>query len=82
MGLTDEQALQRPTVGAVDRHTDDVIAAPPDPDADHALPEAPRFEPGARRSARRVCLHIAETAQQAGHAGGLRQSIDGQTTMG
>jgi uncharacterized damage-inducible protein DinB len=68
---------------AVARHTDDLVAALPDLDADHALPEAPWFEPGARWSARRVFLHvIAETAQHAGHADILRESIDGQKTMG
>ena len=54
-----------------------------DLDCDHALPQAPWFEPGARWSARRVLLHIvAETAQHAGHADILRESIDGQKTMG
>jgi len=68
---------------AVAQHTDDLVAALPDLDADHALPEAPWFEPGARWSARRVFLHIiAETAQHAGHADILRESIDGQKTMG
>jgi hypothetical protein len=67
----------------VARRTDELIAALPDLDADHALPEAPWFEPGARWSARRVFLHvIAETAQHAGHADILRESIDGQKTMG
>ena len=68
---------------AVAEHTDDLVATLPDLDADHALPEAPWFEPGARWSARRVFLHIiAETAQHAGHADILRESIDGQKTMG
>jgi len=41
------------------------------------------FEPGARWSARRVLLHvIAETAQHAGHADILRETIDGAKTMG
>jgi hypothetical protein len=54
-----------------------------DLDADHLLPEAPWFEPGLRWSVRRVFLHvIAETAQHAGHADILRESIDGQKTMG
>ena len=54
-----------------------------DLDADHALPEAPWFAPGARWSARRVVLHlIAETSQHAGHADIIRESIDGQKTMG
>ncbi|HZH22206.1 MAG TPA: DUF664 domain-containing protein, partial [Geodermatophilus sp.] len=55
----------------------------PDLDASHPLPEAPWFQPGARRSARRVFVHIvAETAQHAGHADILRETIDGQKTMG
>ena len=55
----------------------------PDLDVSHPLPEAPWFQPGATRSARRVFLHIvAETAQHAGHADILRESIDGQKTMG
>ena len=67
----------------VARHTDELVATLPDLDAEHALPEAPWFEPGARWSARRVFLHvIAETAQHAGHADILRESIDGQKTMG
>jgi hypothetical protein len=66
----------------VARHTDELVATL-DLDSDHALPEAPWFEPGARWSARRVFLHvIAETSQHAGHADILRESIDGQKTMG
>jgi hypothetical protein len=64
-------------------HTDELVSDLPDLDADHALPEAPWFEPGARWSVRRVFLHIiAETSQHAGHADILRESIDGQKTMG
>ncbi len=67
----------------VARHTDELVRTLPDLDASHPLPEAPWFEPGARRSARRVFVHIvAETAQHAGHADILRESIDGQKTMG
>jgi len=63
-------------------HTDEVVGTI-DLDSDHPLPEAPWFQPGARWSARRVFLHIiAETAQHAGHADILRESIDGQKTMG
>jgi uncharacterized damage-inducible protein DinB len=63
--------------------TDDLVRTLPDLDASHPLPEAPWFPPGARRSARRVFLHIvAETAQHAGHADILRESLDGQKTMG
>ena len=32
----------------VERRTTDIIASLPDLDADHALPEAPWYEPGAR----------------------------------
>jgi uncharacterized damage-inducible protein DinB len=68
---------------AVAAHTDELVATLPDLDASHPLPAAPWFPPGARRSARRVFLHIiAETAQHAGHADILRESIDGQKTMG
>ena len=67
----------------VARRTDELVASLPDLDADHPLPPAPWFEKGARWSARRALLHIiAETAQHAGHADILRESIDGQKTMG
>ena len=67
----------------VARRTDELVRTLPDLDADQPLPEAPWFAPGARRSARRVLLHImAETAQHAGHADILRESLDGQRTMG
>ena len=67
----------------VARRTDELVRDLPSLDLAHPLPEAPWFEPGARWSARRVLLHvIAETAQHAGHADILRESIDGQKTMG
>ena len=67
---------------AVARETDEIVAALPDLDASHPLPEAPWYEPGARWSARRVLLHIiAETAQHAGHADILREAIDGAKSM-
>jgi uncharacterized damage-inducible protein DinB len=67
----------------VARRTDGLVADLPDLDADHPLPEAPWFPRGARRSARRVFVHIvAETAQHAGHADLLRETVDGQKTMG
>ena len=67
----------------VARRTDDLVATLPDLDVSQPLPEAPWFEPGARRSARRVFLHvIAETAQHAGHADIIREAIDGSRTMG
>ena len=67
---------------AVARRTDDLVAALPSLDASHPLPEAPWFEPGAHWSARRVFLHIvAETAQHAGHADIIRETIDGAKSM-
>jgi uncharacterized damage-inducible protein DinB len=67
----------------VARRTDDLVVALPDLDADQPLPEAPWHEPGSRWSARRVLLHvIAETAQHAGHADIIRESLDGAKTMG
>ncbi|MFJ8689888.1 DinB family protein [Micromonospora wenchangensis] len=62
--------------------TDELIATL-DLDTGHPLPEAPWFEPGACWSVRRTVLHvIAETAQHAGHADIIRESIDGAKTMG
>jgi hypothetical protein len=75
--------------GALERHaevaarTDELVRTLPSLDVEHPLPEAPWFEPGARWSARRALLHIiAETAQHAGHADVIRETIDGQKTMG
>lgn len=67
----------------VARRSDELVATLPDLDFSHPLPEAPWFEPGARWSARRVVLHvIAETAQHAGHADIIRESLDGAKSMG
>jgi uncharacterized damage-inducible protein DinB len=67
----------------VARQTEELVAQLPDLDAAHPLPPAPWFEPGARWSARRVLLHvIAETAQHAGHADIIRESLDGAKSMG
>jgi uncharacterized damage-inducible protein DinB len=67
----------------VARRTDELVAAVPDLDADHLLPPAPWNPPGARWSARRTLLHIvAETAQHAGHADIIRESLDGAKSMG
>ncbi len=68
---------------AVAARTDELVATLPSLDVSHPLPQAPWFPPGARRSARRVFMHIvAETAQHAGHADILREALDGQKTMG
>lgn len=67
----------------VARRTDELVASLADLDESHPLPVAPWFEKGARWSARRVLLHIlAETAQHAGHADIIRESLDGSKTMG
>ena len=63
--------------------TTELVAALPDLDATQPLPSAPWFPPSERWSARRALLHIiAETAQHSGHADIIRESLDGQKTMG
>jgi Protein of unknown function (DUF664) len=65
------------------KHTDELVATVPDLDASHPLPAAPWNPPNARWSARRTLLHIAaETAQHAGHADIIRESLDGAKSMG
>ncbi|WP_369271826.1 DinB family protein [Streptomyces sp. R11] len=67
----------------VAHRTDDLVAGLPDLNVSHPLPKAPWFEADARWSARRTLLHIiAETAQHAGHADILRESLDGAKSMG
>jgi hypothetical protein len=71
------------TYAQVARQTGELVAQLPDLDAAQPLPPAPWFEPGARWSARRVLLHlIGETAQHAGHADIIRESLDGAKSMG
>ena len=70
------------TYEAVAAATDELVLTV-DLDALQPLPKAPWFEPGSSWSARRVFTHIlAETAQHAGHADILRETIDGQKSMG
>lgn len=82
--LTDDETL----AGVLARYDEvaaraDALVATVDLDRAWPLPEAPWFEPGMTRSARRVFTHIvAETAQHSGHADILREAIDGQKTMG
>ncbi|MBO0913453.1 DinB family protein [Streptomyces laculatispora] len=65
------------------RRTDELLAGLPDLGATHALPKAPWYDGDARWSARRVLMHvIAETAQHAGHADIIRESLDGAKSMG
>lgn len=68
---------------AVAARTDHLISTLCDLGSSQPLPPMPWFEPGARWSLRAVALHlIAETAQHAGHADIIRESIDGAKTMG
>ena len=63
--------------------TDRLVLELPDLDRSFPLPPAPWFAPGTRRSVRRAIVHIiAETAQHAGHADIIRETIDGAKTMG
>jgi len=63
-------------------HTDELIRTW-DLSASQELPPAPWFQPGARRSARRTFAHLlAELAHHTGHADILRETIDGQKSMG
>ncbi|MEU6114116.1 DinB family protein [Streptomyces sp. NPDC047117] len=67
----------------VARRTDDLVVTLPDLGVAWPLPKAPWFEPSARWSARRVLMHIiAETAQHAGHADIIRETMDGAKSMG
>jgi uncharacterized damage-inducible protein DinB len=63
--------------------TDDLVRTLPDLSATQPLPSAPWFPAGERWSARHVLMHvIAETAQHAGHADIIRESLDGAKSMG
>jgi len=54
-----------------------------DLDSRQPLPDAPWFGTDTSWSARRAFIHIvAETAQHAGHADIIRETIDGQKSMG
>ena len=76
--LADLLATYDATAAETDRLVETV-----DLDLSRPLPAAPWFEPGATWTARRTFAHIvAETAQHAGHADIIRETIDGQKSMG
>ncbi len=63
--------------------TEEIVRGLPSLDVSHPLPEAPWFQAGATWSARAVLLHlVGEFAQHSGHADIIRETIDGQKTMG
>lgn len=63
--------------------TEEVVRSLPGLDVTHRLPVTPWWPAGGEWSARRALLHvIAETAQHCGHADIVRESLDGQQTMG
>jgi len=67
----------------VARRTEEVVGMLPDLSVSQPLPPAPWYKPGTQWSMRRVLLHIiAETAQHAGHADIIRESLDGARSMG
>ncbi|HEX7306162.1 DinB family protein [Lentzea sp.] len=79
-GETLESVIAR--YNEVAAHTDKLVETV-DMDLSHPLPSAPWFPEGKTWSARRVFVHIvAETSQHAGHADIIRETIDGQKTMG
>ena len=65
------------------QETETVVRDLPDLAVVHDLPPAPWNEPGGSMSARQVLAHlIGETAQHAGHADIIRETIDGRRAMG
>lgn len=62
--------------------TDELLTGLPSLDARQPLPKAP-WHTADSQSARTTFIHIiAETTQHAGHADIIRESLDGQKTMG
>ena len=63
--------------------TEEYVRSLPDLEITNKLPAAPWFPEDAEWTARDVLLHlIRETAQHCGHADIIRESLDGQKTMG
>ncbi|MFI6575686.1 DinB family protein [Nocardiopsis sp. NPDC050513] len=67
----------------VAEETERIVNGLPDLEVSQKLPPAPWFAEDASWTARDVLLHvIAETAQHAGHSDIIRETLDGQKTMG
>lgn len=82
MGQHETLAELLEAYGETAQRTDELLMSS-DLDSTQPLPEASWFPPGAVWSTRRVALHlIAETAQHAGHADIIRESLDGAKSMG
>jgi uncharacterized damage-inducible protein DinB len=63
--------------------TDELVRTLPDLGIRHQLPWAPWDPEPGTWSARQALLHVAtETAQHSGHADIIRETLDGQKTMG
>jgi uncharacterized damage-inducible protein DinB len=83
--LADDESLVDALVGyaEVAAATDDLVRTLDDLDRSFPLPVAPWFPLGSQRTVRRTIQHIiAETAQHAGHADIIRETIDGSRSMG
>jgi hypothetical protein len=66
----------------VAKYTDELIATV-NLDLSQPLPDAPWYPPNTYWSVRRVLVHlVAETAQHAGHADIIRETLDGAKSMG
>lgn len=67
----------------VARRTEELVAQLPDLDTAQPLPPAPWLSPAPACRRAGLLLHvIAETAQHAGHADIIRESLDGAKSMG
>lgn len=65
------------------RETEGYVRSLPDLEREHQLAPAPWLEGEVFWSARKVLLHLVrETSQHCGHADIIRETLDGQKTMG
>ncbi|MBR8740892.1 DinB family protein [Nocardiopsis sp. MG754419] len=83
--LLDDETLEGVSsdYAATAEATERYVRSLPDLEIAHPLPAAPWFPEDTTWTARDVLLHlIRETAQHCGHADIIRESLDGQKTMG